>query len=62
MHTLKILRTTFFKLRKRRQIAEKLRLEIHYSDGFKSEKIGKLESISSSSVILCVINYSKKQL
>ena len=29
-------------------------MEIHYSDGFKSEKIGKLESISSSSVIsLC---------
>ena len=49
-----------FKLRKRRQIAEKLRLEIHYSDGFKSEKIGKLESISRSSVIFLCNQLFKK--
>ena len=39
-----------FKLRKRRQIANKIKLEIHYSDGYKSVKINKTKSNDDASI------------
>jgi len=39
-----------FKLRKRRQIANKIKLEVHYSDGFQSIKFGKVTTFDDKSV------------
>ena len=39
-----------FKLRKRRQIANRIKLEIHYSDGFQSMKFGRVTTFDDRSV------------
>ena len=39
-----------FKLRKRKQIANKIKLEVHYSDGFQSIKFGGVTSFDDKSV------------
>lgn len=40
-----------FKLRKRHQLADKVRLEIHYTDGHQRHRVGKIKGIDDSSVI-----------
>ena len=40
-----------FKLRKRRQVADKIRLEIHYTDGHKRIRTGRVVRIDDISVI-----------
>ncbi len=49
-----------FKLQKRKQIAKKVILEVHYSDGFKSEKIGRIDSNNASSIIFSCYCLFKK--
>lgn len=39
-----------FRLRKRRQIAKNVRMEIHYTDGIKRSKTGKLDAIDTTSI------------
>ena len=44
-----------FKLRKRKQIANRVKLEIHYSDGYQSMRIGKIQSNDDASIAqMCV--------
>ena len=40
-----------FKLRKRRQVANKVRLELHYTDGHQRDRMGRIIGIDDSSVI-----------
>ena len=40
-----------FKLRKRHQVANKIRLEVHYSDGHQRDRTGRINGIDDSSVI-----------
>ena len=39
-----------FRLRKRKQISDRVQLEIHYSDGYKSCSLGKIDNIDDFSV------------
>ena len=49
-----------FKLRRRKQIANKIKLEIHYSDGYQSIKMDKITSIDDTSVAYTCIGMIKK--
>ena len=40
-----------FKLRKRRQVADKVKLEVHYTDGHQRHRTGKINGIDDMSVI-----------
>ena len=40
-----------FKLRQRKQIADKIRLEVHYTDGYKKQRIGKIKGTDDLSAI-----------
>ena len=40
-----------FKLRQRKQIADKIRLEVHYTDGYKRQRIGNIKGTDDLSAI-----------
>ena len=49
-----------YKLRQRKQIADKIRLEVHYTDGYKSQRTGKIKGTDDLSAITeCKILFEK---